>query len=42
MDKTARYFDKWATIGRSEDMEIGHGFNVNKFLDSIDLSLIHI
>ena len=29
MDKTARYFDKWATIGRSEDMEIGLGTNVN-------------
>ena len=36
MDKTARYFDKWATMGRSEDMEIGHGFNVNKFLDSVN------
>lgn len=35
MDKTARYFDKWATIGRSEEMEIGHGNNVNKFLDNI-------
>ena len=35
MDKTARYFDKWATIGRSEEMEIGHRTNVNKFLDNI-------
>ena len=35
MDKTARYFDRWATKGRSEDMEIGHGTNVNKFFDNI-------
>ena len=35
MDKTARYFDKWATIGRSEEMEVGHGTNVNKFLNNI-------
>jgi len=35
MDKTARYFDKWAAVGRSEEMEIGHGTNVNKFLDNI-------
>ena len=25
MDKTAKYFDHWANIGRSEDMEKGHG-----------------
>jgi len=35
MDKTAKYFDKWATIGRSEEMEVGHGTNVNKFLNKI-------
>ena len=35
MDKTAKYYDKWATIGRSEEMEIGHGTNVNKFLNKI-------
>ena len=36
MDKTARYFDKWALTGRAEEMEKGHGNNVNKFLDKID------
>ena len=35
MDKTGKYFDKWATIGSSEEMEIGHGQNVNKFLDTV-------
>ena len=35
MDKTAKYFDHWANIGRSEDMEKGHGTTVNKFLDKI-------
>ena len=35
MDKTAKYFDKWAIIGRSEEMEVGHGTNVNKFLNKI-------
>ena len=35
MDKTAKYFDHWANIGRSEDMEKGHGTTVNKFLSKI-------
>ena len=35
MDKTAKYFDHWANIGRSEDMEKGHGTTVNKFLNKI-------
>ena len=35
MDKTAKYFDHWANIGKSEDMEKGHGTTVNKFLDKI-------
>ena len=39
MDKTARYFDRWASTGRAEEMEKGHGNNVNKFLDKIDLKL---
>jgi len=25
MDKTAKVFDTWATAGRSEEMEKGHG-----------------
>ncbi len=36
MDKTAKYFDRWASSGRAEEMEKGHGNNVNKFLDKID------
>ena len=35
MDKTAKVFDRWATAGRSEEMEEGHGVTVGKFLDSI-------
>ena len=35
MDKTGKYFDKWAAQGRSEEMEVGHGTNVNKFFDKI-------
>ena len=34
-DKTSRLFDKWAKIGRSEEMEKGHGTTVNKFLDKV-------
>ena len=36
MDKTSRYFDRWASTGKAEEMEKGHGNNVNKFLDKID------
>ena len=39
MDRTAKYFDHWANIGRSEDMEKGHGTTVNKFLDKISFVL---
>ena len=35
MDKTAKVFDRWATAGRSEEMEEGHGVTVGKFLGSI-------
>ena len=35
MDKTARVFDRWATAGRSEEMEDGHGVTVGKFLGRI-------
>jgi len=35
MDKTARIFDSWATLGRAEEMEEGHGVTVGKFLGSI-------
>lgn len=35
MDKTSKYFDHWAKIGKSEDMEKGHGATVNKFLNKI-------
>jgi len=38
MDKTARVFDRWATTGRSEEMEEGHGITVGKFLNSISFS----
>ena len=35
MDNTAKMFDSWATAGRSEEMEKGHGVTVSKFLDSL-------
>ena len=35
MDKTAKVFDTWATAGRSEEMEEGHGMSVSKFLGSV-------
>ena len=35
MDKTSELFDKWAEIGRSEEMEKGHGITVNKFLNKL-------
>ena len=35
MDNTAKVFDRWATDGRSEEMEKGHGVTVSKFLDSL-------
>jgi len=35
MDKISQLFDKWAKIGRAEDMERGHGTTVNKFLDKL-------
>ena len=35
MDGVKRPFDKWAQNGRAELMEIEHGKNVSKFLDSI-------
>ena len=38
MDKTSKYFDHWAKIGKSEDMEKGHGVTVNKFLNKIQFS----
>ena len=34
-DKTSRLFNKWAKIGRAEEMEKGHGTTVNKFLDKL-------
>jgi len=34
-DKTSQLFDKWAKIGRAEEMEKGHGTTVNKFLDKL-------
>jgi SAM-dependent methyltransferase len=37
MDKTSKLFDKWATAGRSEEMEKGHGTTVNQFLDKLSL-----
>ena len=38
MDKTTRVFDRWATAGRSEEMEEGHGVTVDKFLGSISFN----
>ena len=35
-DKTSRLFNKWAKIGRAEEMEKGHGTTVNKFLDRLN------
>ena len=35
MDNTAKMFDSWATAGRSEEMEKGHGVTVSKFLDGL-------
>ena len=35
MDNTAKMFDSWATAGRSEEMEKGHGVTVGKFLGSL-------
>ena len=35
MDAVRKTFDKWAQNGRAELMEIEHGKNVLKFLDSI-------
>jgi len=35
MDKTAKIFDIWATAGRSEEMEKGHGMSVSRFLGSV-------
>ena len=35
MDNTARVFDSWATAGRSEEMEKGHGVTVGKFLGNL-------
>ena len=35
MDKVRKTFDKWAQNGRAELMEIEHGRNVSKFLQSI-------
>ena len=35
MDGVQKTFDKWAQNGRAELMEIEHGKNVSKFLDSI-------
>jgi len=35
MDQVRKTFDKWAQNGRAELMEIEHGKNVSKFLESI-------
>ena len=35
MDQVRKTFDKWAQNGRAELMEIEHGENVSKFLESI-------
>lgn len=35
MDRVQKTFDKWAQNGRAELMEMEHGKNVSKFLDSI-------
>lgn len=35
MDKVRKTFDEWAQNGRAELMEIEHGKNVSKFLESI-------
>ena len=35
MDQVIKTFDKWAQNGRAELMEIEHGKNVSKFLESI-------
>ena len=35
MDQTSELFDRWAEIGKSEDMEKGHGTTVNKFLNKL-------
>lgn len=35
MDKVRETFDKWAQNGRAELMEMEHGTNVSKFLESI-------
>jgi SAM-dependent methyltransferase len=35
MDKTSQLFNRWAKIGRSEEMEKGHGTTVNKFFDKL-------
>ena len=37
MDKTSKLFDVWANVGRSEEMEKGHGTTVNQFLDKLTL-----
>ena len=37
MDKTSKLFDTWASNGRSEDMEKGHGTTVNQFLEKLPL-----
>ena len=35
MDQVRKTFDKWAQNGRAELMELEHGKNVSKFLESI-------
>ena len=35
LDQTSELFDRWAEIGKSEDMEKGHGTTVNKFLNKL-------
>ena len=35
MDKTTNLFNSWAKAGRAEEMEVGHGVTVGKFLGSI-------
>jgi ubiquinone/menaquinone biosynthesis C-methylase UbiE len=38
MDQVRKTFDKWAQNGRAELMEIEHGKNVSKFLESISFN----
>jgi SAM-dependent methyltransferase len=39
MDGVRKTFDKWAENGKAEEMEIGHGGNVSKFLKTISFDM---